>query len=70
VQKRLKMYQTPTMYRIDVVAIDSRIVYTTGYAGKALKTPRFDEDDIDIQSRYNVSDELARALVNGKRSMQ
>jgi hypothetical protein len=36
------------MYRIDVVPVDARIVYTTDYAGKALKTPRFDQGDILI----------------------
>jgi hypothetical protein len=41
-------YRSHKMYRIDVVPMDSRIVYTTDYAGKALKTPRFDQDDILI----------------------
>jgi hypothetical protein len=82
------MYETQKMYRIDVMPIDPRIVYTTGYAGKALKTPRFMEDDVlilpqtsqelesgrritmfkarqirDIQARFNVSDDVARAAV-------
>jgi hypothetical protein len=76
------------MYRVHVEPIDTRVVYTTDYAGKALKTPRFMEDDVlilprtseelesgrrvamfkardirDIQSRFNVSDDLARALL-------
>jgi hypothetical protein len=90
-----KLYRTEKMYRIDVVPMDARIVYTTDYAGKALKKPRFDQDDIlilpkrtgelqsgrrvamfrarkirDIQSRYNVSDEVARAIVSNRRLLQ
>jgi hypothetical protein len=85
------LYQTQKMYRIHVEPIDHSAVYVTGYAGKALKTPRCLNDDIlvlprsvdeisrqnglidqdnrqmrDIQSRFNVSDELARAIVAQK----
>ena len=88
-------YQSHKMYRIDVVPMDARIVYTTDYAGKALKTPRFDQDDIlilpkttselesgrrvltfkarqirDIQSRYNVSDEVARTIASNRRLLE
>jgi hypothetical protein len=88
-------YQSHKMYRIDVVPMDSRIVYTTDYAGKALKRPRFDQDDIlflpktiselesgrrvltfkakqirDIQSRYNVSEEVAWTLVSNRRLLE
>jgi hypothetical protein len=41
-------YRSHKMYRIDVGPTDARVVYTTDYAGKALKTPRFDQDDILI----------------------
>jgi len=93
-QYRNKMYQTQK-YRIDVAPMDARVVYTTGYAGKALKTPRFDQDDIlilpkttgelesawrvamfgarkirDIQSRHNVSDEVARNIASNRRLLE
>jgi hypothetical protein len=88
-------YRSHKMYRIDVVPMDARIVYTTDYAGKALKTPRFDQDDIlilpkttselepglhvltfkarqirDVQSRYNVSEEVAWTLVSNRRLLE
>ncbi len=88
-------YQSHKMYRIDVVPINARIVHTTDYAGKALKTPRFDQDDIlilpktigelesgrrfltfkarqirDVQSRYNVSDEVARNIASNRRLLE
>src|SRR5262249_19289829 len=92
VRERWNMYQTQKMYCIHVEPIDSRIIYTTDYAGKAFKTPRFDQDDVlilpkttgeletgrrvamfgarklrDLQSRYNISDEVACALVHSQR---
>jgi hypothetical protein len=48
VLENYEKYWSHKMYRIDVVPMDARIVYTTDYAGKALKTPRFDQDDILI----------------------
>jgi hypothetical protein len=88
-------YRSHKMYRIDVVPMDARIVYTTDYAGKALKRPRFDQDDTlilpkttselesgrrvltfkarqirDVQSRYNVSDEVARNLASNRRLLE
>jgi hypothetical protein len=85
------MYQTQK-YRIDVAPMDARVAYTTDYAGRALKTPRFDQDDIlvlpkttgelesacrvaifgarDIQSRHNVSDEVARNIASNRRLLE
>jgi hypothetical protein len=50
------------MYRIDVVPVDARIVYTTDYAGKALKTPRFDQGDILILPKTTGELELGRRV--------
>lgn len=85
-QEHRLLYETPKLYRIHVKPIDHSPVHTTDYAGKALKSRRFTEDDVlilprsvselnqssiltttarklrDIQSRFNVSDEVARAL--------
>jgi hypothetical protein len=88
------LYQTHKMYRIHVEPINHSAVYVTGYAGKALKTPRCVNDDIlilprsvdevsqqnclldhdtrklrDIQSRFNVSDELAQNFAAQKRAI-
>jgi hypothetical protein len=84
------IYLTPKLHRIHVKLIDHLPFYVTGYAGKALKSPRFTGDDVlilpqstgelreqrvvtgearnirDIQSRFNVSDEIARAVVANK----
>jgi hypothetical protein len=51
VREYSEKYQTHKMYRVDVELIDSRIVYTTDYAGKALKTRRYNQDDILILPR-------------------
>ena len=94
---------TPAFWRLPKVKLRPRkkerelatLEYTTDYAGKALKTPRFDQDDIlilpearselqsgrrvavfgarkvrDIQARYNVSDEVARAIVSNRRLLE
>jgi hypothetical protein len=42
------LYKTPKLHRIHVEPIDHGPVYTTNYAGKALKTRRFTEDDVLI----------------------
>ena len=89
------LYETAKLYRIDVQPIDHSPVHTTDYAGKALKTRQFAEDDVlilprsikeltqkslltdsdarkirDIQSRFNVSNEVARALLANKRAFK
>lgn len=90
-RKNRPMYETRKMYRIHVEPIEHSAVYVTDYAGKAVKTRRFIDDEIlilprssgevseqsslsdpeartirNIQSRFNVSDELARAIAAQK----
>jgi hypothetical protein len=90
-----ELYLTAKLYRIDVRPIDHLPFYVTGYAGKALKSPRFTGDDVlilpqstdelreqktlpdvearnirDLQSRYNVWDEVALSLLKNQRLMQ
>jgi hypothetical protein len=86
------LYETPKLYRIDIRPITHSPDHVTQYAGKALKTRQFTEDDLlilpesigerareapltsaearkirDIQSRFNVSDDVARALATNRR---
>jgi hypothetical protein len=94
-QEHRRLYETHKLYRIDVKPIDHSPVYVTDYAGKALKTRKFTEDDVlilpqsiseiaqksslpdpegrkirDIQSRFNVSDEVARTLLEKTRYLK
>jgi hypothetical protein len=59
-------YRSHKMYRIDVVRMDARVVYTTDYAGKALKTPRFDQDDILILPKTTSELEPGRRVLTFK----
>jgi hypothetical protein len=91
-QENAALYKTPKLYRIDVRPITHSPDHVTQYAGKALKSWQFNEDDMlilpesvgeraqqapltnaearklrDIQSRYSVSDEVARTMLGNRR---
>jgi hypothetical protein len=86
------LYKRPKLHRIDIRPITHRPDHVTQYAGKALRSWQFTEDDMlilpesmreraqqapltdaearrirDIQSRFNVSDDVARAMLGNRR---
>jgi hypothetical protein len=89
---RTKRHKTPKLHRIDIRPITHSPDHVTQYAGKALRSWQFTEDDMlilpesmreraqqapltdaearrirDIQSRFNVSDDVARAMLGNRR---
>jgi hypothetical protein len=91
-QENAALYKTPKLHRIDIRPITHSPDHVTQYAGKALKSWQFNEDDMlilpesmreraqqapvtdaearrirDIQSRYSVSDEVARTMLGNRR---
>jgi hypothetical protein len=91
-QDNAALYKTPKLHRIDIRPITHSPDHVTQYAGKALRSWQFTEDDMlilpesmreraqqapltdaearrirDIQSRFNVSDVVARTLVANRR---
>jgi hypothetical protein len=91
-QDNSALYKSPKIHRIEIRPINHSPDHVTRYAGKALKSWQFTEDDIlilpesvgeraqqtpltnaearklrDIQSRYGVSDEVARTMLGNRR---
>jgi hypothetical protein len=91
-QEDAALYKTPKLHRIDIRPILHSPDHVTQYAGKALRSWQFTEDDMlilpesmrerarqapltdaearrirDIQSRLNVSDDVARAMLGNRR---
>jgi hypothetical protein len=91
-QDNAALYKTPKLHRIDIRPITHSPDHVTQYAGKALRSWQFTEDDMlilpesmreraqqapltdaearrirDIQSRYSVSDDLARTLATNRK---
>jgi hypothetical protein len=92
IREHSRLYLTPKLYRIDIRPITHSPDHVTEYAGKALRSWQFTEDDVlilpestgerareaplnnaetrrirDIQSRYNVSDDVARTLATHRK---